>query len=121
MTDGDFDVLTSAIDYPMFVVTCADGSDGGGGGDRGERAGCLVGFATQCSIQPPLYLVCISKTNHTEKVASRARFLAVHLLTSDQRDLAELFGSQTGDEVDKFARCRWEPDLADVPVLPEAP
>ena len=39
-----FDRLVNRLDYPMLVVTAeADG----------ERAGCLVGFATQCSIQPP--------------------------------------------------------------------
>ena len=44
-----FGALTSALDYPMFIVTVAP--DGG-------RAGCLVGFATQCSIDPVRFLVC---------------------------------------------------------------
>lgn len=114
MSEDDFEVLTSAIDYPMFVVTCADGEGGG-------RAGCLVGFATQCSIEPPLYLVCISKPNHTEKVASRADYLGVHLLASDQRDVAELFGSHSGDEIDKFERCRWDAGPGGVPLLAECP
>ena len=43
--------LVSELDYPMFIVTCAD---------ERERAGCLVGFATQCSIDPPRFLVCLS-------------------------------------------------------------
>ncbi len=110
----DFNVLTSAIDYPMFVVTCADGADE-------ERAGCLVGFATQCSIDPPLYLVCISEMNHTERIARRAKYLAVHLLASDQKHLAQLFGSQTGDEVDKFEQCRWQPGPEGAPLLDECP
>lgn len=113
---GDFHALTSAIDYPMFVVTCADGADGSGG-----RAGCLVGFATQCSIDPPLYLVCISGTNHTEQIARRATFLAVHLLASNQTHLAQLFGSQTGDEVDKFEQCRWRAGPGGAPLLEECP
>jgi flavin reductase (DIM6/NTAB) family NADH-FMN oxidoreductase RutF len=28
-----------------------------------------------------------------------------------------LFGSETGDEVDKFARCRWEPGPEGLPLL----
>ncbi|MFF9765638.1 flavin reductase family protein [Streptomyces sp. NPDC053086] len=82
----------------MCVVTAVAGD---------ERAGCLVGFASQCSIQPPRFVVWLSKANHTYRVARTAQHLTVHLLTRDQRDLAELFGGETGDEVDKFARLDW--------------
>jgi flavin reductase (DIM6/NTAB) family NADH-FMN oxidoreductase RutF len=92
----------------MFIVTATDGS---------ERSGCLVGFATQCSVDPPLFLVCISVRNHTFEVAQRAELLVVHLVPSDAEDLAELFGSQTGDEVDKFARCSWHGGPGGTPVL----
>lgn len=34
--------------------------------------------------------------------------------------LARLFGGETGDEVDKFARAGWRPGPAGVPVLTEA-
>jgi flavin reductase (DIM6/NTAB) family NADH-FMN oxidoreductase RutF len=112
MPENPFHVLTAVVDYPMFVVTCAR---------DGERAGCLVGFATQCSIDPPHFLVCISQANHTEKVAQGAEVLAVHLLASDQEDVAELFGEATGDEVDKFDRCRWEEGPSGVPLLVDCP
>lgn len=79
----------------MFVVTAADAG-------TGERAGCLVGFATQCSIVPLRFLVCLSRTNRTHRVASRSRSLAVPVLGAEQRDLAVLFGEQTGDEIDKI-------------------
>lgn len=39
------------LDHPMYVVTAeADG----------ERAGCLVGYASQCSIQPARFMVWLS-------------------------------------------------------------
>lgn len=109
-----FHALTSAIDYPMFVVTVAN---------DGARAGCLVGFTTQCSIDPPRYAVCISDTNRTARVAAGADVLAVHLLGKGQKDLAELFGGTTGDEVDKFERCRWTPagDGVGTPLLVDCP
>ena len=112
MVAAGFHALTSVIDYPMLVVTCANGHD---------RAGCLVGFATQCSIAPLRYVVCISQANHTALVASQADVLAVHLLAWDQKDLAELFGSRTGDDIDKFERCRWEPGPAGTPLLVDCP
>jgi len=52
-----FDTLVSELDYPMVVVSVASGAD---------RAGCLVGFSTHCSIDPARYAVCISKRNHAK-------------------------------------------------------
>jgi flavin reductase (DIM6/NTAB) family NADH-FMN oxidoreductase RutF len=98
-------------DYPLVVVTCA--------GADGERSGCLVGFTTQCSIEPMRFLVCLSKANHTYQVATRAPSLAVHLLGAAQHDLARLFGEETGDEVDKFARCAWHLEQTGAPILDE--
>jgi flavin reductase (DIM6/NTAB) family NADH-FMN oxidoreductase RutF len=92
----------------MFIVTAAGG---------GERAGCLIGFATQCSVEPPRFLACISKENRTFDVISRADSVAVHFLGDDQRELAELFGGETGDEVDKFALCDWTESPEGVPVV----
>jgi flavin reductase (DIM6/NTAB) family NADH-FMN oxidoreductase RutF len=109
-----FPRLMAELDYPMFVVTaCADG----------ERSGCLVGFTTQTSIHPARFLVCISEKNHTYRVAMRSLVLAVHLLSrSDrERELASLFGSETGDEVDKFAGVAWQPGVGGVPLLDDLP
>ena len=107
-----FDALMGELDYPMFIVTVAHG---------GERSGCLVGFATQCSIDPPRFLVCLSKANHTYRVARHAELLAVHFVPADAEPLAELFGGETGDRVDKFARCEWHPGPGGVPLLADCP
>lgn len=109
---ADLDRLVDGLDYPMFIVTAARGA---------RRAGCLVGFATQASIDPPRLLVCLSVNNHTHHVAQHASTLAVHLLAPDQQDLAALFGSTTGDDVDKFTRCSWQPGPTGVPLLTECP
>ncbi len=102
--------LVGELDYPMFIVTVAA---------EGEVAGCLVGFATQCSIDPPRFLVCLSDKNRTFRVARDASVMVVHLVPHDAHELAELFGEQTGDEVDKFERCSWSPGPAGTPVLDE--
>jgi len=106
-----FEQLAATVDYPMFIVTAvADG----------ERSGCLMGFATQCSIRPIRFLACISVKNHTYGVAKRAEFLAVHLLHDEDRAIAELFGAKTGDEVDKFVDVAWHPGPAGMPILDAA-
>lgn len=93
-----FHHLVAGIDYPMFIVTTeADG----------ERSGCLVGFVTQGSINPARMVVMLSRNNHTYRVAERASELVVHFLHQGNHDLADLFGEETGDDVDKFAQCQW--------------
>ena len=56
-----FEQVVGLLDYPMFVVTTRAGAD---------RAGCLVGFTSQVSINPSRFLVGLSKRNHTYRVAS---------------------------------------------------
>ncbi|NJC65257.1 flavin reductase [Planosporangium flavigriseum] len=98
----------------MFIVTAVHRQ-------TGARAGCLVGFTTQCSLEPDRFLVCLSQNNHTYRVAMHAEVLAVHGLDPAQRELAALFGAQTGDEVDKFARCSWRSGPSGVPILSDCP
>ena len=112
LTTAEFDAFTGGLDYPMLVVTAYDGS---------ERSGCLVGFTTQTSIDPPRFLVCLSEKNHTHRVARGAELLAVHVLEDDQRDLAELFGGETGDRTDKFSACAWSEGPGGVPLLDDCP
>lgn len=100
--------LLTDLDYPMVVVTTIAGE---------ERSGCLVGFLTQCSIDPPRLIVFLSDKNRTFTAALDAEALAVHFLDRDQTELAELFGGTSGDEVDKFARCAWTDGPLGVPVL----
>jgi flavin reductase (DIM6/NTAB) family NADH-FMN oxidoreductase RutF len=84
---------------------------------EGEMAGCLMGFATQCSIEPPRFLVCLSEKNRTCRVALKAEALAVHFVPFSAQGLAQLFGGQTGDEVDKFAACEWREGPHGLPIL----
>jgi flavin reductase (DIM6/NTAB) family NADH-FMN oxidoreductase RutF len=108
MAFGGFSHL---VDPPLYIVTAAAG---------GERSGCLVGFATQCSIHPPRFLVCISVLNHTYGVAQRAEVIGVHRVGKDQRHLAAHFGELTGDEEDKFAGVPWHLGEFGAPLLDEA-
>jgi flavin reductase (DIM6/NTAB) family NADH-FMN oxidoreductase RutF len=110
--DGAFDEVVASANEAMVVVTAAVGED---------RAGCLVGFHTQSSIEPRRYTVWLSKANHTYRVALLASYLGVHFLTTADRDLADVFGALSGDDVDKFARCDWEPGPDGVPLLRRCP
>lgn len=109
--DNAFGSIVALLDYPMFVVTTSS---------KGERAGCLVGFASQVSINPPRFLVGLSITNHTFKIACVAKYLAVHVIPAEHVALAELFGAETGDEIDKFDKCAWSSGPHGLPILGDA-
>jgi flavin reductase (DIM6/NTAB) family NADH-FMN oxidoreductase RutF len=81
-----FDRITGALDHPMYVVSAAHGS---------ERDACLVGFATQCSIAPARYLVCLSERNRTFEIAQHATTLVVHVLHRGDDAVARHFGEET--------------------------
>jgi flavin reductase (DIM6/NTAB) family NADH-FMN oxidoreductase RutF len=103
-----FNAIVGDLEYPMFIITARAGD---------ERLGCLVGFATQTSIDPPRFAVCLSHNNRTFRRGRDARVLGVHCVPADADDLAELFGGETGDAVDKFARVDWHDGPEGVPVL----
>ncbi|WP_405901360.1 flavin reductase family protein [Streptomyces sp. NBC_00727] len=107
-----FDRFTDELDYPVYVVTAEAG---------GERAGCLVGSGSQCSMRPARFMVWLSELNRTCRIAAGADRLAVHLLRRDQDALARLSGGETGERTDKFAQVAWHPGPGGVPLLDEAP
>ena len=107
-----FDAIVGNLEYSMFIVTARAG---------GEPLGCLVGFATQTSIDPPRFLVCLSHQNHTYRRGGDAELFGVHCVPESGEAIAELFGGQTGDEVDKFARCAWREGPEGVPLLDDCP
>ena len=103
-----FDALMAELDQAMIIVTTASG---------GERAGCLVGFHCQASIEPAEYAVWLSRANHTYRVGALGEYFGVHFLSKEHRDLAELFGGNSQETTDKFARCDWHPGPDGVPLL----
>jgi flavin reductase (DIM6/NTAB) family NADH-FMN oxidoreductase RutF len=108
VTDQAFTDIMSSLDAPLIVVTASDGR---------ERAGCLVGFHVQSSIEPARFCVWLSKANHTYRIALRATHLGIHFLTTGDLALAEHFGTLTGDDGDKFTSVEAHTGVGHVPVL----
>jgi flavin reductase (DIM6/NTAB) family NADH-FMN oxidoreductase RutF len=112
VSGNGFGSIASSLDTPLVVVTAAE---------RRERAGCLVGFHVQASIEPLRYCVWLSKANHTYRVGMQSPYLAVHFLTSADLALAEHFGTLTGDRTDKFSGLDVSIGPGGVPVLNQCP
>jgi len=107
-----FDALMDSLEPAMVVVTTAVGD---------ERGGCLVGFHGQSSIDPARYCVWLSKANHTYRLGLRATHLGIHFLAEGQLELAEQFGTVSGDHVDKFRDLATETGPHGVPLLVDVP
>ncbi|WP_110239411.1 flavin reductase family protein [Nocardioides gilvus] len=112
MSETAFDTLMASIDPPLVVVTTAA---------EDERAGCLVGFHAQSSIDREHYCLWLSKANHTYRTSLRSAHFAVHFLTDADREMAERFGTRTGEETDKFAGLDLESDEHGVPLIKDLP
>jgi flavin reductase (DIM6/NTAB) family NADH-FMN oxidoreductase RutF len=104
-----FERIVESLDYPLFVVSAAAGED---------VAACLVGFATQCSIEPARFQVCLSKSNRTYEVARRGETIVVHRIRRDQQALAEHFGGTSArDDPDKLCDWPWTPGPQGAPIV----
>lgn len=112
MDEQTFDALMASADTAMAVVTTVVDD---------ARGGCLIGFHGQCSIDPRRYALWISKANRTHDLAVHADMFAVHLLRRQDVALAALFGASSGDDLDRFERCDWDPGPHGVPLLTAAP
>ena len=112
MSAPGLDDLMGSVDSPLIVVTTSA---------QGERAGCLVGFHSQASIDPEHYCFWLSKANHTYRVALRSERFAVHFLTTADRELARHFGALSGSETDKFAGLDFTVTEDGVPLLADLP
>lgn len=112
MSAPGLDDLMGSVDSPLIVVTTSA---------QGERAGCLVGFHSQASIDPEHYCFWLSKANHTYRVALRSERFAVHFPTTADSELARFFGSRSGSETDKFAGLDFTVTEDGVPLLADLP
>jgi flavin reductase (DIM6/NTAB) family NADH-FMN oxidoreductase RutF len=84
---------------------------------EGRRDGCFVSFVTQCSMHPPRLLALTSHENLTHELIERSGILALHPVGRGQEDWMELFGEQSGREVDKLAQVAWTPGVTGAPLL----
>jgi flavin reductase (DIM6/NTAB) family NADH-FMN oxidoreductase RutF len=110
LSSSNTEAMTTSANYPLYVVTTSL---------AGEHSGCLAGFVTQASLTPVRFVVCVSKVNHTFRIAEGSKSLALHLLGSDQQEMASLFGEFSGDVTDKFETVAWRRGVTGAPVLTE--
>jgi flavin reductase (DIM6/NTAB) family NADH-FMN oxidoreductase RutF len=88
----------------------------------GRPNGMVAGWHTKCSMEPPLFAVCLSKKGNTNSLIRESREFVVAVPGKGLEKELLFFGSSHGDKVDKFkdsgvatgkAKCVRSPLLAD--------
>jgi flavin reductase (DIM6/NTAB) family NADH-FMN oxidoreductase RutF len=89
----------------VTVVTAAVGD---------EIAGLTANAFSSVSLDPPMVLVCVDRRARSQEIIRRAGQFAVHILTSDQEEVARRF-ARPGPE--KFEGLGWAWDAEGMPRL----
>lgn len=89
-----------------------------------DGAGGRVGFAATavCSVsdRPPTLLVCTNRSSSSYKPIIQNAVLCVNTLSSDDKELAQVFGGQRGRVPDRFAYGDWARGESGSPILTTA-
>jgi flavin reductase (DIM6/NTAB) family NADH-FMN oxidoreductase RutF/pimeloyl-ACP methyl ester carboxylesterase len=80
----------------------------------GQPRGFTANSFTSVSLEPPLILVCVSKTASSCDAFVRAGHFSVSVLAENQADLSSLFASKASD---KFERITWREGPAGSPLV----
>jgi 3-hydroxy-9,10-secoandrosta-1,3,5(10)-triene-9,17-dione monooxygenase reductase component len=83
-------------------------------GEGGERVGGTVSSFNSVSLDPPLVLWSLDKNARSRAAFESSTHFAVHVLTLEQRELAQLFARRGAD---KFAGLQCREGLGGVPLL----
>lgn len=85
-------------------------------GACGEDVGATVSSFNSVSLDPPMVLWSLDKRAYSRAAFESSTHFAVHVLTLEQRELAERFARRG---VDKFAALQCRTGLGQAPLLPE--
>ena len=80
----------------------------------GSPRGFTANSFTSVSLDPPLLLVCLAKTAQSFDVFMSAAYFGINILSKDQKDISNLFSSQSSE---KFASSDWVSGVNDIPII----
>ena len=96
------------LTYGMWVIAAAAGDD---------VEASSVTWVTQASFKPPLVVVCVRADTHLRTVVQKAQAFALHLLASDQVELAKAFTKPTVVEPGLIGGITYNAGTTGAPIL----
>lgn len=99
--------LTSMV-YGLNVVTTKSGDK-----VNGSTVACAIGITWT----PPSIAIAIYEKGYTHKLLSESQYFYLHILSTEQEELATKFGSKSGRDIDKFSGVNWRTGIEGVPLI----
>ncbi|MBO8160127.1 MAG: flavin reductase family protein [Thermosipho sp. (in: Bacteria)] len=84
---------------------------------NGKINGITVAWITRVSITPKLIMISIGKTRYSHFLLNESAYFGVCVLSSRQKDIAEIFGSKSGAKYDKFKDVKFYFSERNLPIL----
>lgn len=101
------------ISHPVGILTVKSGE---------KINGMTVAWFCQISMNPPMVAVAVSPKRYTWELLKEEELFGISLLTEEQEEICELFGTVSGRTSDKFRMAGIEPYTGEggVPLIPGA-
>ena len=100
------DTLVSDFRHAMrrlaATVTLVTTSD-----EQGERYGMLATSVTSVTMEPPMLLVCVSRSAHVHPTLMARKSMCINVLLDEQASLVRAFSSSLPHE-ERFANAAWD-------------
>ena len=100
------DTLVSDFRHAMrrlaATVTLVTTSDA-----QGQRYGMLATSVTSVTMEPPMLLVCVSRTAHVHGALMARKRMCINVLLAEQAELVRAFSSSLPHD-ERFANAEWE-------------
>ncbi|KYK27949.1 MAG: hypothetical protein AYK23_01930 [Candidatus Proteinoplasmatales archaeon SG8-5] len=109
----DVSKALSHFSHPVAIISVRNGD---------EVNGMTAAWVAQTSIDPPIGYVSISPLRHTWDMMQKTEHFGVSVLGEGQERIAEIFGTKSGRDTNKFNTLGIDPYLGqeDVPLIPES-
>jgi flavin reductase (DIM6/NTAB) family NADH-FMN oxidoreductase RutF len=82
-----------------------------------NMSGFIASWVTQVSFVPQLVMVAVNPLHYTYELITNSNAFAINVLRTDQAELVDLFGKNSGRKVEKFATISYELGRTGSPLL----
>lgn len=88
----------------VFVITVDN---------KGKPYGMVAGWNMKCANDPPMIAVALSKKGYTQSLIKHSKEFVIAVPNKELEETVTFFGSNHGNEVDKFARTKVQTQKAE--------
>ena len=82
--------------------------------DMGDPEGFTANAFSSVSLNPPIVLICVDKSNENYTLFNKCKNFSVNILNANQKNLSNLFASKSKR---KFDGVTWQKEKLNVPII----